>query len=83
MESKPLRMSTPDYSMEREEEHVRRLHALLASYYADMQEAARTPAHRRGTGGGAPRRNWTRSACPASPSASTRYASTAPRAAPP
>ena len=42
MESKPLRMSTPDDSMEREEEHVRRLHALLASYYAEMQEAART-----------------------------------------
>lgn len=42
MESKPLRMASPAYSMEREEEHVRRLHALLTNYYAELQEAART-----------------------------------------
>ena len=42
MESKPLRMATPAYSMAREEEHVRRLHALLTNYYAELQEAART-----------------------------------------
>ena len=41
-ESKPLRMATPAYSMAREEEHVRRLHALLTNYYAELQEAART-----------------------------------------
>ena len=42
IESKPLRMTTPDYSMAKEEEHVERLHALLSSYYAQLQEAART-----------------------------------------
>lgn len=42
IESKPLRMATPAYSLEREEEHVRRLHALLANYYAELQESART-----------------------------------------
>ena len=42
MESKPLRTITPNYSLVSEEEHVRRLHALLADYYAELQESART-----------------------------------------
>lgn len=42
IESKPLRLSTPAQSMEREEELVRRLHSLLTDYYAELQEAART-----------------------------------------
>ncbi|MCB1708214.1 MAG: hypothetical protein KDI10_05690 [Halioglobus sp.] len=42
IESKPLRVTTPDYSMADEQEHVERLRTLLASYYAELQEAART-----------------------------------------
>jgi hypothetical protein len=42
IESKPLRTMTPDYSGETEREHVERLHVLLADYYAELQEAART-----------------------------------------
>ncbi|MDH4039174.1 MAG: hypothetical protein OEV88_00840 [Gammaproteobacteria bacterium] len=41
IESKPLRV-IPDYSAASEREHVERLHALLTSYYTDLQEAART-----------------------------------------
>lgn len=42
IESKPLRVSAPDYSMQSEREHVARLHALLVQYYADLEEAALT-----------------------------------------
>lgn len=42
MESKPLRHTARDYTLDNEQEHVERLHALLASYYAELQEAART-----------------------------------------
>ena len=42
IESKPLRVSAPGYSRANEAEHVERLHVLLASYYAALQEAART-----------------------------------------
>ncbi len=42
MEGKPLRVTTRDYSMVNEREHVERLHILLANYYAELQEAART-----------------------------------------
>jgi hypothetical protein len=42
IESKPLRVTTADYSGASEREHVERLHTLLASYYAELQEAART-----------------------------------------
>ncbi|MEE4145982.1 MAG: hypothetical protein V2I26_14350 [Halieaceae bacterium] len=42
IESKPLRQTAPDYTHANEREHVERLHALLASYYAELQEAART-----------------------------------------
>ena len=42
IESKPLRVTTQDYSQVSEQEHVARLRGLLASYYADLQEAART-----------------------------------------
>lgn len=42
MESKPLRTYNLDYSIEQESENVKRLHALLASYYTELQESART-----------------------------------------
>jgi hypothetical protein len=42
MESKPLRVTSRDYSQVSEQEHVERLHTLLANYYAELQEAART-----------------------------------------
>jgi hypothetical protein len=42
IESKPLRQATRDYTLVNEQEHVERLHALLASYYSELQEAART-----------------------------------------
>jgi hypothetical protein len=42
IESKPLRITARDYTQVSEQEHVERLHALLASYYAELQEAART-----------------------------------------
>lgn len=42
IESKPLRITTPDYSATSEREHVERLHSLLANYYTELQEAART-----------------------------------------
>lgn len=42
IESKPLRITARDYTQVSEQEHVQRLHALLASYYAELQEAART-----------------------------------------
>jgi hypothetical protein len=42
IESKPLRVTVRDYTDVSEKEHVQRLHALLASYYAELQEAART-----------------------------------------
>jgi len=42
IESKPLRTTTRDYTQVSEQEHVERLHALLTSYYAELQEAART-----------------------------------------
>jgi len=42
IESKPLRQATRDYTLANEQEHVERLHALLASYYSELQEAART-----------------------------------------
>lgn len=42
IESKPLRVTAQDYSQVSEQEHVERLRGLLASYYADLQEAART-----------------------------------------
>jgi hypothetical protein len=40
LESKPLRTHYVDYTQAREAENVERLHALLESYYADLQEAA-------------------------------------------
>lgn len=42
IESKPLRMQARDYSQESEQANVQRLHHLLSTYYADLQEAART-----------------------------------------
>jgi len=42
IESKPLRNNSRDYTLVNEREHVERLHALLASYYSELQEAART-----------------------------------------
>jgi hypothetical protein len=42
IESKPLRSMARDYSRENEQERVERLHTLLAGYYAELQEAART-----------------------------------------
>jgi len=42
IEGKPLRTNNRYYSIERESENVKRLHALLASYYAELQESART-----------------------------------------
>jgi hypothetical protein len=42
IESKPLRVDTPVHSAASEQEQVKRLHTLLADYYAQSQEAART-----------------------------------------
>ena len=42
IESKPLRIGTPDHSAASETKQVERLHSLLADYYAQSQEAART-----------------------------------------
>ena len=42
IESKPLRLDTPDHSAASETKQVKRLHTLLADYYAQSQEAART-----------------------------------------
>ena len=42
IESKPLRVTTPDYSALSEREHVERLQGLLASYYEELEEAAHT-----------------------------------------
>jgi hypothetical protein len=41
IESKPLRSHNIDYTREQEIENVRRLHALLESYYLELQESAR------------------------------------------
>jgi len=41
MESKPLRTYDVDYTQAREAENVERLHGLLESYYAELQESAR------------------------------------------
>lgn len=42
IESKPLRVEAQAYTLAAEEENVKRLHALLATYYAELQESART-----------------------------------------
>ncbi len=42
MESKPLRGHALGYSLEQEKENVERLRSLLAEYYTELQEAART-----------------------------------------
>jgi len=42
MESRPLRPARDDYTREQEMATVERLHQLLADYYAELQEAART-----------------------------------------
>ena len=42
MESKPLREPNHTHSLASEQEHVERLHTLLASYYAELKEAAHT-----------------------------------------
>lgn len=42
LESKPLRVAARDYTLEEEQENVERLYALLATYYVELQEAART-----------------------------------------
>lgn len=42
IESKPLRMHSVSYSLEQEAENVERLHRLLAGYYAELQESAKT-----------------------------------------
>ncbi len=42
MESKPLRETVSNYTLADEQEHVERLHTLLASYYAELREAAHT-----------------------------------------
>jgi len=42
IESKPLRTYSIDYTLAREAENVQRLHKLLASYYTELQESART-----------------------------------------
>jgi hypothetical protein len=42
IESKPLRVNTPGHSAASEKKQVERLHTLLADYYAQSQEAART-----------------------------------------
>lgn len=41
IESKPLRTYNVDYTLAREAENVERLHGLLESYYAELQESAR------------------------------------------
>ncbi len=42
LESKPLQLQSSTYNLELEEENVARLHALLAEYYRELQEAALT-----------------------------------------
>lgn len=42
MESKPLREPNYTHSLASEQEHVERLHTLLASYYTELKEAAHT-----------------------------------------
>lgn len=42
MESKPLKMHSASLNLHLEEENVARLHALLAEYYRELQEAALT-----------------------------------------
>ena len=42
IESKPLRLHSVSYSLEQEAENVERLHRLLAGYYAELQESAKT-----------------------------------------
>jgi hypothetical protein len=42
IESKPLRVHSTAYDLERDKENVKRLHALLAEYYTELQESART-----------------------------------------
>ncbi len=42
MESKPLRLSSVDYTQAHEAEKVERLHQLLETYHAEVQEASRT-----------------------------------------
>lgn len=42
IESKPIRVEARDYSFATEQENVKRLHALLANYYTELQESART-----------------------------------------
>jgi hypothetical protein len=42
IESKPMRVEARDYSLAKEEENVKRLHSLLANYYTELQESART-----------------------------------------
>jgi len=42
IESKPIRMHSMAYNLEQEKENVKRLHALLAEYYTELQESART-----------------------------------------
>lgn len=42
MESKPLRLSGVDYTQAHEAEKVERLHELLETYHAEVQEASRT-----------------------------------------
>ncbi len=41
VESRPLRTTTPDYSVEREEENVARLLNILAQHYAEAEAAAK------------------------------------------
>ena len=42
IESKPLQMHSATFNLQLEEENVARLHALLAEYYRELQEAALT-----------------------------------------
>jgi len=42
IESKPLRSHSSDHTLAQEAENVKRLHGLLAGYYTELQEAART-----------------------------------------
>ena len=42
IESKPIRMHNMAYNLDQEKENVKRLHALLAEYYTELQESART-----------------------------------------
>jgi hypothetical protein len=42
IESKPLRSYSTSYGVASEEDQVERLHQLLATYYAELQESART-----------------------------------------